>query len=251
MLTLENIHLTLGKGTKLEYSVLKKLNVTVSPGEFVIVIGGNGAGKSTLFNVISGFLKPDSGKIILNHQDITHLSQKARAASISTVMQDPRAGTIENMTIFENMAFAYKRGQRRALCPFSSKGRKEMFQEKLILLNMGLENRLEDLVANLSGGQRQALSIIMAILAESKIVLLDEITAALDPKIAETVMQISNKLIRGENRTSFLITHNMSHALDYGDRIVLLKEGRFIKTFTAAEKKGLTPALLAAEFTEV
>ncbi len=251
MLTLKNINVTVEKGTKLERKILNTLNLQVAPQEFVVVIGGNGAGKSTLFNVISGFLKPEKGQIILSHQDVTHIPQQTRAASVSQVMQDPRLGTFENMTLLENMAIAYKRGEKRTLKSFSNKARKHFFQEKLSLLKMGLENRLDDLVSHLSGGQRQALSLIMAIIADSKILLLDEITAALDPKIAHTIMKITNSIIREEKRTCLMITHNMTQAIEYGDRTLVLKEGNFVKELTILDKKYLTPPQLAAEFGEI
>ncbi len=251
MLKLTNIDLTLGKGSKLERPVLQKLNLSITPGEFVIVMGGNGAGKSTLFNVISGFLKPDAGQIILDGKDFTHTSQKCRAPWVAKVMQDPRLGPMENMTIFENMAFSFKRGQRRGLLPFSNRQRKTLFQEKLSMLHMGLEARLDECVSHLSGGQRQALSLIMAVISDSKILLLDEMCAALDPKMAETIMQLANTIIREEEKTCIMITHNIAHAIAYGDRLLILKEGKLMKEFQSLEKKQLTPSALAAEFSEV
>ena len=250
MLNLKNINVTLGKNTKLQSHVLKNLNLTVASEEFVVVIGGNGAGKSTLFNVISGFLRPDSGKIILDQNVITSTSQNERALFISSVMQDPRIGTMENMTLFENMAFAYKRGSPRTIRPFFSLQRKRFFQEKLALLSMGLEKRLDDLVSHLSGGQRQALSLIMALLIDSKLLLLDEITAALDPKVAKNIMKLANTLIREEKRTCLMITHNMSDAVEYGDRTLVLKEGHFVKEFTKNDKNQLTARDLACVFEE-
>ncbi|HQS84047.1 MAG: ATP-binding protein [Alphaproteobacteria bacterium 16-39-46] len=250
MLRLKNIDLTLGQGTKLERPILKNLNLEVALHEFVVVIGGNGAGKSTLFNLISGCLKPEKGQVILSHQDVTKIPARLRAKDVSQVMQDPRLGTIENMTLMENMAMAYNRGNKRLLIPFSTKRRKDLFQEKLSMLKMGLEGRLDDLVAHLSGGQRQALSLIMATLSKSKIVLLDEITAALDPKIAHTIMALTETIIRKEKLTCLMITHNMPDALAYGDRTLVLKDCKFTKEFKAADKKHLTATHLAAEFGE-
>jgi putative ABC transport system ATP-binding protein len=166
-------------------------------------------------------------------------------------MQDPRIGSVANMSIMENMAFALERGKSRNLFPFATAERKQLFQEKLSLLGMGLENRLNELVANLSGGQRQALSLIMASLADAKILLLDEITAALDPKTATNVMQIANKIVGEEGRTCIMITHNMTQAIEYGDRTLLLANGEFVKEFSSVTKSALTPALLAAEFGEI
>ncbi len=246
MLALQNINLTLGKNTSLQRSILNNLNLQLSPGEFAVVIGGNGAGKSTLLSVISGFVKPDTGKIIIDQQDVTHTTQAKRAKSIAKVMQDPRVGTMENLTVLENMAFAYKRGALRSLLPFANQQRRKLFSAKLAELNMGLENRLDEPVVNLSGGQRQALSLIMALLADCKILLLDEITAALDPNAAQQVVQLAAKIVRAEQRTCIMITHNMQHALQYADSIWVLKDGKFVKSFAAAEKLSLTPADLSS-----
>ena len=204
-----------------------------------------------ILNVISGVLIPDSGKVILDNNDITNSPQYKRSLAIAKVMQDPKVGTMENMTILENMAFAYLRGIKRGLTPYSNTKRKKIFQDKLSMLGMGLENRMDELVANLSGGQRQALSLIMAIIANSKVLLLDEITAALDPKIAESVMSIAAKVITENKLTTIMITHNMSHAIKYGNRILLLDNGQFIKEFSSGDKQVLTPLALAAEFGEI
>jgi putative ABC transport system ATP-binding protein len=251
MLSLENIEMTLGKNTRLERKVLNQLSMKVKEGEFVVVIGGNGAGKSTMFNLISGFIKPDSGKILILGDDMTKTSQTYRAKLVSKVMQDPKLGTIENMTILENMAFALKRGQKRGLRLCVNQARIKMFQERLSLLHIGLEHRLHELVSNLSGGQRQALSIIMAMLQESKILLLDEITAALDPASSASTMEFTNRIVRDQKLTCMMITHNMSHAIQYGDRVLLLKDGKFIKEYDAATKSKMTPAELALEFGEI
>jgi putative tryptophan/tyrosine transport system ATP-binding protein len=224
MLNLQNINVILGKGTKLQRPILQNLNLQVKPHEFMMLIGSNGAGKSTILNVIAGSLKPDSGTIILDGKDITF--QKLRSKDIAFVMQDPRMGTMENLSIFENLSFALNRGRSRSLLPFSKRFRIELFTEKLSLLEMGLENRLDEIVINLSGGQRQALSLIMAILTEAKILLLDEITAALDPDSAKNIMALTNKLIREEKRTAIMITHNMIEANQYGDSLMILKDGQ-------------------------
>lgn len=248
MLSLQNIDLTLAKGSKLERPVLKKLNLQVNHAEFLVIMGENGTGKSTLFNVISGFLKPDAGEVILNGKNITHLPQQFRTPLIAKVMQDPRMGTMENMTVLENMAFALKRGQNRGLKIFNNPFNQQYFREKLSLLGMGLEDRLHEQVSNVSGGQRQALSLIMAILTDAQILLLDEITAALDPKIAVSVMQLADQIVRQSKRTCIMITHHLADAIKYGDRLLILKEGKFIKEYTALEKQRLTPPQLALEF---
>ncbi|MFN7038268.1 MAG: ABC transporter ATP-binding protein [Alphaproteobacteria bacterium] len=248
MLILENIDLTLNKNSKLEYPIFKNLNLKVEKGEFIIIIGGNGAGKSTLLNIISGNLRPDSGKIKLDNRDYTGASQSLRTNFITKVMQDPKIGTIENMTIQENMALALKHGEKRGFSLAINSMRIELFKQKLSLLNLGLENRLNELVSNLSGGQRQALSLIMAIIINPKILLLDEITAALDPKATENIMELANKIVREESCTCIMITHNMKHAIKYGDRMLILKDGQLLKEYSNLEKERLDIAYLYSEF---
>jgi len=228
--------------------VLQNLDLELSKGEFVVVIGANGAGKSTLLNIISGNITPTHGQIVLDDQDITTVSAANRSVAIAKVSQDPKVGTMTNMTIYENLAFAALRGKRRGLGFFSRRSYKKLFKSKLAMLHMGLENRLNELVANLSGGQRQALSLIMALLADSKVLLLDEITAALDPNTAENIMQIAAQIVRAEQRTTIMITHNMKHALEYDDRTILLANGKFSKQFDPQHRKQLTPSVLATEF---
>ena len=251
MLKLENIAVTLGRGSKLERKVLTDLNLSVSKGDFIVVIGSNGSGKSTLLNVISGAVRIDSGKLLISNQDITKTSPAYRAKFVSKVMQEPKQGTLENMTILENMAFSLKRGQTRGLQLFFSKNRTEMFKEKLKMLNIGLENRLDEFVSDLSGGQRQALSIVMAVSTNSSILLLDEITAALDPVSSGAIMELTNQIVRQQKLTCIMITHNMAHAIKYGDRLLLLKRGTFVRDYNAETKSKMTPAELALEFGEI
>lgn len=248
MLNLSNINLTLGLGSPLENKVFNNLNLNIKQGEFIVIIGGNGAGKSTLMNMISGLIKPDEGEVCLDNQNIHRLSSSQKAKWIAKVAQDPKVGTIESMSIFENMAFALKRGQRRGFQLFSNKHRTHFFKEKLSQLNMGLENRLTQSVGNLSGGQRQVLSLVMATLTDSKLLLLDEMTAALDPSSSKEVMRLTNEIVRAQNRTCILITHNMSQAIEYGDRILLLKQGSFIKEYNKMDKAKLTASELALQF---
>jgi putative ABC transport system ATP-binding protein len=240
MLKLDNINVTLNQGTNIERTILNDLSFEVSEGEFIIILGGNGAGKSTLFNVISGFMQPVSGNILIDKENVTFKKHTQRASFISKVMQDPKVGTMENMTIEENMSFACKRGQKRLFSQHLTSKRRAFYKEKLSILGMGLENRLEELVANLSGGQRQALSLIMSIMADSKILLLDEMTAALDPKMAENVMHIANKIVTEEKRTTLMITHNLGHALKYGDRILILGDGKIQKEFKKESRDKIT-----------
>lgn len=226
MLNLININVTIGRSSPLERRILDNLTLNLKPGEFALLIGGNGAGKSTLFNAISGITPIDSGSIILDKIDITNWPVGKRSSLIAKVLQDPRIATISSMTIEENLSFALKRGQRRGFAFHANKTRRAFFKEKLSHLEMGLENRLNEPAGNLSGGQRQALSLIMALMKDSKVLLLDEITAALDPHMAELIMELTARIIREEKRTTLLITHNMSHINQYGDRALRLENGQ-------------------------
>ena len=248
MLELKNISVVLGKNTKLERQIIKDLTLTVAPGEFVVIIGDNGAGKSTLFNAISGSIPLEAGAIYIDEMNVNSWPDYKRSSLVSKVLQDPRMATVDTMALEENLSFAYLRGHTRKLIPHKTKERLALFQEKVALLGMGLEERLEEPAFNLSGGQRQALSLIMAILGESKVLLLDEITAALDPKMANVIMKLTSKIVREYKRTTLMITHNMAHALQYGDRTILLQQGKIIKEFTAEQKKNLHPTDLAALF---
>ena len=248
MLVIHNLNVKVGQGTPMERAILQNLSLHVASGECVMVIGGNGAGKSTLFNAISGFAPITQGSIVLNGQDITRRSIYERAPDVAKVLQDPRLATIESMTIEENMSLAFKRGKIRGLSSCTSKERKALFSEKLALLDMGLELRLHEPVSNLSGGGRQALSLIMALLQPSHILLLDEMTAALDPKMAELVMRLAVRIVTQEKRTTLMITHNMQHALTYGDRLVVLDQGRITHDFDDASKVSMTPGDLAGFF---
>ncbi|PPE05365.1 Choline transport ATP-binding protein OpuBA [Holospora curviuscula] len=241
MLRLEHVTVTLGKGTPLERKVLNGLNVQVKEGEFLVVVGSNGAGKSTLFNLISGAITPDSGKIYILGKDVTFSTPMERSRLVSMVVQDPKAGTIAQMTIFENMAFALKRGQKRGLKRFFTPYRWTLCKEKCSILGIGLEHRLKEFVGNLSGGQRQGLSLLMAIAQDSSILLLDEITAALDPINSDRIMELTAKIVTQYQRTCIMITHNMAQAIRYGDRVLVLKNGTFVKEYTAAEKSKLPP----------
>jgi putative ABC transport system ATP-binding protein len=243
MLELKNINLTLGKGSKLERKVLNNVSTQIDCNRFVSIIGNNGAGKSSLINVISGFVKADNGSVILDDINLDNLNQQKRSQLIAKVMQDPKIGTMPNMSILENMSFAFLRGQNRGFSFFNSKKRKIFFQEKLGLLEMGLEDRMNDLVLSLSGGQRQALSLIMSLLSKSTLLLLDEITAALDPDVANRIMKLAYKIIRLENKTCIMITHNIDHAIEYSDQIIFMKDG-FIKKIYNNKQDFSKPDLL-------
>jgi len=225
MLDLQNVNVVVNPSTSLEKKILKNLSLSVDAGEYVVVTGENGAGKSTLFNVISGGQSLASGRVIINGQDVTNSSQSQRAGLVGFVMQDPKCGTVENLSIEENLSFAFRRGQGRGLKFFSSAKRQAIFKEKLSSLGMGLENRLDQLVGSLSGGQRQALSLIMSVLSSSKILLLDEITAALDPEMSQRIMRLTQTIIRENQLTALMITHNLNH-VNYGTRTVQIKDGQ-------------------------
>lgn len=248
MLTLKNLSITFNSGTPLEQRVLDNFSLQAGPGEFIVLMGSNGAGKSTLFNAISGNIGIQQGSIYLDNQDCTKWPNYKRSKDVSKVLQDSKTATIGNMTIEENMAFALGRGASRSLLPFSTKTRRILFQEQLKVLGMGLENRLWDLVGNLSGGQRQALSLIMATLTPSKVLLLDEHTAALDPKMANLIMELTERIVRQKGLTTLMITHNLSHALQYGDRLMILKDGKVFQELSLTEKQKLTPVDLVNLF---
>jgi putative ABC transport system ATP-binding protein len=207
---------------------LKNLDLEVALGEFVLIIGANGTGKTTLFNVISGALPIENGIISLNGIDITDTPRHVRARRISSVIQDPRRGTIGEMSILENLRLAYNRSEVKGEHNLSAKKKIEYFKEKLSIINMNLEDRLDEYVGNLSGGQRQALSLIMATITGYDLLLLDEITASLDSKMADTVMTITNDIVKKEQKTCLLITHNTKHIDMYGTRILKMKDGKLV-----------------------
>ncbi|MDR0640643.1 MAG: ATP-binding cassette domain-containing protein [Holosporales bacterium] len=209
-------------------NTLKNLDLEVALGEFVLIIGANGTGKTTLFNVISGALPIENGIISLNGIDITDTPRHVRARRISSVIQDPRRGTIGEMSILENLRLAYNRSEVKGEHNLSAKKKIEYFKEKLSIINMNLEDRLDEYVGNLSGGQRQALSLIMATITGYDLLLLDEITASLDSKMADTVMTITNDIVKKEQKTCLLITHNTKHIDMYGTRILKMKDGKLV-----------------------
>lgn len=248
MLTVSNVHKTFNKGTINEKKALRGLNLHLKEGDFVTVIGGNGAGKSTLLNMIAGVYPIDGGKIILNGEDISRLPEYKRAKHLGRVFQDPMFGTAAGMQIDENLALAYRRGQKRGLGWGVTKEESEIYVEKLKILGLGLEERMTSKVGLLSGGQRQALTLLMATLKNPNLLLLDEHTAALDPKTAKTVLEITDKIVTENNLTTLMITHNMKDALRHGNRIIMMHEGRIIFDAEGEEKAKLTVKDLLEKF---
>lgn len=246
MISIKNLRVTFGLGTPLENKALRDLSLTVPKGQFVTVIGSNGAGKSTFLNALSGDIAVNSGEIVIADQNVTHLPTHKRANLVSRVFQDPLAGTCENLTIEENLALAFKRGKRRGLSFATKKEYIAIFKDRLQYLGLGLEHRLQDKMGLLSGGQRQAISLLMATLEPSEILLLDEHTAALDPKTANFVLKLTEAIIEQNSLTAIMVTHSMRQALDVGERTVMLHEGRVAFDISNPERKGLdVPDLLA------
>jgi ABC-type uncharacterized transport system, ATPase component len=239
MLSLNNIYKTFNPNTVNEKLVLNGLNLSLNDGDFVTVIGGNGAGKSTMLNMIAGVHMPDMGNIILDNEDITRLPEHVRAKHLGRVFQDPMMGTAANMEIEENLALAYRRGKRRGLGWGITKDEKEIFIEKLKMLGLGLETRLSTKVGLLSGGQRQALTLLMATLRQPKLLLLDEHTAALDPKTAAKVLELSEQIINANSLTALMVTHNMKNAIQYGNRLIMMYDGKIIYDVAGDAKKNL------------
>ena len=251
MLELKNVYKTFNPGTINEKVALNGVNLNLNPGDFVTIIGGNGAGKSTTLNAIAGVWSVDEGKIIIDGVDITKLSEHKRALYLGRVFQDPMTGTAATMSIEENMAIAARRGERRGLGWGITKKERERYKEALKELDLGLEDRLSSKVGLLSGGQRQAITLLMASLKKPKLLLLDEHTAALDPKTAAKVLAISDKIIQEHQLTAMMVTHNMKDAIAHGNRLIMMHEGKIIYDVSGEEKKNLKVADLLAKFEEV
>lgn len=250
MLEIQGLHKTFNIGTINEKVALDGVNLQLNEGDFVTIIGGNGAGKSTTLNAIAGTWPVDRGKILIDGKDITRLSEHKRAAYLGRVFQDPMIGTAATMGIEENMAIAARRGERRSLRWGISKAQREAFRKKLAELNLGLEDRMGSKVGLLSGGQRQAITLLMAALKKPKLLLLDEHTAALDPKTAAKVLEISDKIIAENGLTAMMVTHNMKDAIAHGNRLIMMHEGRVIYDVSGEEKKKLHVSDLLAKFEE-
>lgn len=250
MLEITGLKKTFNKGTINEKIALNGLELTVNDGDFITVIGGNGAGKSTMLNAICGVFPVDDGKIVLGGKDITKLPEYKRAKFLGRVFQDPMMGTSPNMEIQENLALGLRRGKVRTLMPGITKKEKELFREHLARLGLGLEDRMTSKVGLLSGGQRQSLTLLMATLKKPELLLLDEHTAALDPKTAAKVLLLTEEITSEENLTTIMITHNMKDAIRYGNRLVMMHEGRIIYDVSGEEKKALHVDDLLKKFEE-
>ena len=248
MLKVENIRKTFNPGTINEKKALNGISLHLEPGDFVTVIGSNGAGKSTFLNAVAGVWPVDDGRIILDGQDITALPEHKRAGLIGRVFQDPMMGTAPNMLISENLALAKRRGQRRGLKWGVTAAEKDEYRERLKILGMGLEDRMTAKVGLLSGGQRQALTLLMAALRQPKLLLLDEHTAALDPATAAKVLELSDSIIQENHLTAMMITHNMKDAIIHGNRLIMMNEGKIVVDVSGEEKKKLTRADLMGLF---
>lgn len=251
MLKVTNVHKTFNKGTVNEKIALNGVNLELNAGDFVTIIGGNGAGKSTLLNSICGVFPVDRGSIVIDGVDVTKLPEYKRAKYLGRVFQDPMMGTAADMWIEENMSLALRRGKVRGLKWAITNKERTMYREMLAQLGLGLENRLSSKVGLLSGGQRQALTLLMAVMQKPKLLLLDEHTAALDPKTAETVLNLSEKFISEGNLTAMMITHNMNDAIIHGNKLIMMHEGRIIYSASGEEKKALTVDDLLKKFSDL
>jgi putative ABC transport system ATP-binding protein len=251
MIAVRDLKVVFGLGTPLETTALAGIDLEIPSGQFVTVIGSNGAGKSTLLNVVSGDVPALTGSVIVDGMDVTRWPSPRRAALVARVFQDPMAGTCEGLSIEENMALAAARGRRRGFGPALSHRRRDGFRDKLGTLGLGLESRLHDRMGLLSGGQRQAVSLLMATLAGSRILLLDEHVAALDPRTAEFVLGLTRRIVTDFGLTTMMVTHSMRHALDCGDRTVMLHEGRVVFDIVGEERAGLEVPDLLAMFAKV
>ncbi|WP_430789941.1 ABC transporter ATP-binding protein [Virgibacillus flavescens] len=251
MLRLQDISITFNEDTPDEKKALQSINLELKKGDFVTVIGSNGAGKSTLMNAISGYLSPDIGDVFIDDKQVVQLPEYKRSAFVGRVFQDPMSGTSPSMTIEENLAMAYTRDKKRKLKPGVTSKRRKMFKEYLLTLNLGLEDRLTAKVGLLSGGERQALSLLMATFTEPKILLLDEHTAALDPSRAELITKLTHDVVEKFELTTLMVTHNMQQALDLGNRLIMMDKGQIIFDVGGEEKQDLTIEKLLQEFKRI
>ena len=248
MIEVQNLHVRFNPDTPLERHALRGVELTLKPGEFLTLIGSNGAGKSTLLHCLAGRRKPNSGHISFFGKSIGSLSIRERAKRVAQIFQDPLAGTCAELTIAENLALAWSRGKKRGLWPALTHNKRSFFADRLAVLELGLESRLDDRVGLLSGGQRQALTLVMASLMPSELLLLDEHTAALDPLMSKLVLELTRKLVEDNKITCLMVTHSLRWALEYGSRMVMLDEGRVMLDASGAERDALTPEKLMKQF---
>ena len=251
MLEIRNVHKTFNLGTINEKHALNGVNLKLDAGDFVTVIGGNGAGKSTVLNAVAGTWPVDEGSILIDGVDVTGLPEFKRAAFLGRVFQDPMTGTTATMQIDENLALAARRGQRRGLSWGITKKEKERYHELLKELDLGLEDRMTSKVGLLSGGQRQAVTLLMASLQKPKLVLLDEHTAALDPKTADIIMELTDKVVKEKHLTTIMVTHNLRYAVEYGNRLLMMHQGHAIIDKAGEEKKKIQIDHILEKFNEI
>jgi putative tryptophan/tyrosine transport system ATP-binding protein len=251
MLELQNLIKTFNPGTPNEVRALRGVTLTLERGSFLIIIGTNGSGKSTLLNAVAGTFIVDSGRINLADEDITHRSEHQRARLIGRVFQNPFSGTAPNMTIAENLALAARRGQPRGLSWALNKKLRSQFRDRIRTLNMGLEDRIDNAIGSLSGGQRQALTLLMASWLKPELLLLDEHTAALDPKSADQVIRLTHEIIQRDKLTTLMVTHSMQQAVHLGDRIVMMHRGQVLHDLRGAERARVRPEDLLHRFDAV
>jgi putative tryptophan/tyrosine transport system ATP-binding protein len=250
MIELKNVTMVFNQGTVNENQAISNINLKVKEGDFIAVIGSNGAGKSTLFNLVAGTITPTVGSIHLNDKDVTREPEYKRARHIGRIFQNPLLGTASNMSLEDNMMITYKKGFKWLKRSLNS-SKREMFRSELVQLRMGLEERMKENLALFSGGQRQALTLLMVVLSKPDLILLDEHTAALDPKNAEIVLELTNKFIEEYKLTAMMITHNMSHAIEFGNRLLMMDKGEIIFDVEGEAKKQLTVEKLLQKFHEI
>lgn len=248
MLKLEHIDKTYNINKENENILFKDFNITINKGDFITIVGSNGSGKTTLFNIINGTIMPDDGYIYLDNVNITSMPEYKRSSFISRVFQDPKAGTCPDMTILENMSLADNKGKKFNLHWGINKSRIDFYKQQLYLLNLGLENKLDVKVGALSGGQRQSLALLMSTMVSPRILLLDEHTAALDPKTSENIMKLTQNLIYSKNITAIMVTHNLKYAVKYGNRIIMMHKGKIIIDVSGEQRDSLNKQKLWDKF---
>jgi len=250
MIVLKNVSMVFNPGTVNENPAINTINLKINEGDFITVIGSNGAGKSTLFNLIAGTITPTQGSLALNNRDITHEPEYKRAQYIGRIFQNPLLGTASNMSLEDNMMITHKKGFKWIKRSLNNRMR-DYFKTELVQLKMGLEDRMKENLAMFSGGQRQALTLLMMVLSKPELILLDEHTAALDPKNAEIVLELTHKFIKEYKLTSMMITHNMTHAIEFGNRLLMMDKGEIIFDVEGEEKKALTVEKLIEKFHQI